>query len=382
MLAHRRIAVFLGILGLFLVAASVWVMTSPTPVSAQGDSIPEYVGSDECATCHSTIAQQHERHGHNYKLNRVVDGQPPEYPYSEVPEPPEGYTWDDISFVIGGFAWKARFIDLEGYIITGDENATTQYNFPLIDQRTGEVIVEAGWVPYHAGEENKPYDCGSCHTTAYDHDRSTHMYDLPGFVGSWTEEGVQCEECHGPGSLHVEEPIRVNMLVDRSAEACGNCHYRGVEGVVEASGPFIKHHEQYEEIATAPHAAFECIDCHNPHQSAVYADPEVNPNRSFRVGCTSCHFDQSNSEAHMENNVTCVECHMPPMTASGARNADRLWADVSTHLYQINTDLEAPQFTEDGSGVMPYITVEYACTRCHTGAALEDLAAVAQGYHD
>ncbi len=379
---YKKLSITVMLLGvMFLVSVLVIALSSPILVGAQTDSIPDFVGSETCADCHSSIAEQQARHGHSYKLNAVVDGEPPTYPYSEVPNPPEGYTWDDISFVIGGFAWKARFIDHEGFIITAGEDSTTQYNFPLIDERTGDVVSEAGWVPYHPGEE-RPYNCGSCHTTAYNHDRSTNMYDMPGMIGQWTEEGVMCEECHGPGSLHVEEPIRVNMDVDRSSEACGNCHYRGSEGVVESSGGFIKHHEQYEEILTAPHAAMECVDCHNPHQSAVYADEEYNPNRSLRSMCTNCHFENLSSEEHVENGVTCTDCHMAPMTASGNRNADLLWADISTHLYQINTNPDAPQFNEDGSAVMPYITVQYACTRCHSDQALEDLAEAADGYHN
>jgi len=66
--------------------------------------------------------------GHPYKLNKVENGQPPEYPFSEVPQPPEGYTWDDVAYVIGGYGWKARFIDHDGFIITGDADATTQHN--------------------------------------------------------------------------------------------------------------------------------------------------------------------------------------------------------------------------------------------------------------
>ena len=44
------------------------------------------------------------------------------------------------------------------FIITGDENATTQYNFYNKTLDMGD-----NWVAYHAGEE-KPYNCGSCHT--------------------------------------------------------------------------------------------------------------------------------------------------------------------------------------------------------------------------
>ena len=371
---------FLGV-GILVLALGYFVLSAPaSPVGAQGDSIPEYVGKDVCASCHADVAAQQMLHGHSWKLNKV-EGEPPDYPFTEVPNPPEGYTWDDVSFVIGGFAWKARFIDQEGFIITGDEDSTTQYNFPIIDERTGEVVLEEGWVPYHAGEE-KPYNCGSCHTTGYNYDPETHMYDMPGLIGMWEEEGIQCEECHGPGSLHVQEPIRAKMIVDRSSEACGECHYRGAEGVVEASGGFIKHHEQYEEMLTSPHASLECVACHNPHQSVKFAEPEVNPNKGLRNTCTNCHFDQTNSEAHEANGVTCVDCHMAPMAASGARNSDRKWADVKTHLYQINTDPTAPQFNEDGTAVMPYITLEYVCTRCHEGLPVEAMAMIAEGYHD
>ncbi len=384
---HRKMWLFIIFLGVVLVATTVvTTLNSDSNVALSQDDaldpIPDFVGSRSCRFCHEVEYEQQQRHGHNFKLNAVVDGQPPEYPYSEVLNTPEGYTWDDISFVIGGFAWKARFIDNDGYIITGDENATTQYNFPLIDPRTGDVIVEEGWVAYHAGEENKPYDCGSCHTTGYNHDPETNMYDMPGLIGEWEAEGIQCEECHGPGSLHVEEPIRVNMLLDRPSEACGRCHFRGSEGVIESGGGFIKHHEQYEEILTAPHAAMECIDCHNPHQSAVYADEEYNPNRGQRNTCTNCHIDKEPIVQHSDANVQCTDCHMAPMTASGARNADLHWGDISTHLYQINVDPTAPQFSEDGSAVMPYITVEYACTRCHSDWSVEQMAESAADYHE
>ncbi|MEN8098525.1 MAG: hypothetical protein ABFQ89_05575, partial [Chloroflexota bacterium] len=90
--------------------------------------VAQYAGSEACADCHAGVYDLFSKSGHAFKLNPVVDGKPPEYPFTEVPSPPDGYTWDDITYVIGGYNWKARFIDTNGYIITGDENATTQYN--------------------------------------------------------------------------------------------------------------------------------------------------------------------------------------------------------------------------------------------------------------
>ena len=153
---------------------------APGPAGVDGLSYepPEFVGSDTCAECHADTFDIFMGSGHPYKLTQVVDGQPPEYPFTEIPSPPEGYTWEDISYVIGGYNWKARFVDQEGYIITGDENATTQYNFYNPDLDMGD-----NWVAYHAGEENKPYDCGSCHTTAYS--PQGNQDGLPGMIGTF-----------------------------------------------------------------------------------------------------------------------------------------------------------------------------------------------------
>ena len=169
----------------------------------------EYAGSERCSTCHGEIYEMFMKSGHAWKLNPVVDGQPPEYPFTEVPDPPEGYAWDDITYVIGGYNWKARFIDQNGYIITGDENATTQYNYA-----NEAVGTEAGWAAYHAGEVEKPYDCGPCHTTGYSAwPPDARQDDLPGLIGTWAEPGVQCEACHGPGSLHASDPHGVALVV-------------------------------------------------------------------------------------------------------------------------------------------------------------------------
>lgn len=378
---YRKLSLIAMTLGILFLGSVLVIALSDSPaVGAQEDTVPEFVGSATCGDCHFVQAEQQELHGHSSILTRV-DGSAPEYPHGMELELPEGYTWDDISFVIGGFGWKARYIDQSGYIITGDEDSSTQYDLPLVDDRTGDVIAEARWVPYRAGQE-RPYTCGGCHNTGYNHDRNTNMYDMEGLAGQWSEEGVQCEECHGPGSLHVESPIRVNMQIDRTTESCGSCHSRGDASDIDARDGYLENFTTYDELMHTPHAALSCIDCHDAHQSSVYADEDVNPNQGMKVDCADCHFNQGSTEEHDEAEVTCVDCHMPPIVASGNRLDDLKWADMNSHLFQINTDPDAVQFTEDGESSMPYLTLEYTCARCHSGVSIGALARKASGYHE
>lgn len=188
---------------------------------APGAGGAEYIGAQICAGCHSEIYDLYIKSGHAWKLNPVVDGQAPAYPFTEITELPQGYTWDDILYIIGGYNWKARFVDKDGYIITdapgeaGNTEYLNQWNFA--NQIIGK---EAGWVTYNSGEENKPYDCGSCHTTGYS--PQGNQDDLPGLIGTWAETGIKCEECHGPGSLHITNPRGFTMQIDRDSEQCGS----------------------------------------------------------------------------------------------------------------------------------------------------------------
>jgi hypothetical protein len=71
-----------------------------------------YVGSDQCFSCHTDQFNDWQSSGHPWKIRKAEKAR-----YAKLPLPP-GYSWDEISYVIGGANKKARFIDLEGYIIT------------------------------------------------------------------------------------------------------------------------------------------------------------------------------------------------------------------------------------------------------------------------
>jgi len=372
MFGRKQLLVW-GILALMLTFLLFGMVQSQEPAGA------EYVGSDTCGTCHEDIYSVFIKSGHPWKLNKVVDGQPPEYPFTEVPNPPEGYTWDDVLYVIGGYNWKARFVGNDGFIITGDEDATTQYNFanPIVGN-------EAGWVDYHPGEE-RPYNCGSCHTTGYSPEGNQD--DLPGLVGTWTEGGVHCEACHGPGSLHAENPRGVRLVIERDSEQCGECHVRDAPEAVNASGGFIKHHEQYEELFQSKHVALTCVTCHDPHVGVVQLRKAEEP--TTRTQCENCHFKKAkyqDSEIHPLI-AECIDCHMPRITKSAVGNAEQFTGDIRTHMMGIDAD-QIGQFTEDGSQALSELGLDFACRNCHVEGGIappktdEELRETADGYHD
>lgn len=348
--------------------------------AAAGTFGAEYVTSAVCGTCHTETYDIFMRSGHPYKLTKVVDGQAPTYPFTEIKAVPEGYTWDDISYVIGGYNWKARFVDLDGYIITGaDENATTQYNFYNDNLGMGD-----NWVGYHAGEVEKPYSCGTCHTTGYNPEG--HQDDLPGMVGTFSEGGVHCEECHGPGSLHVANPYGVALKVDRDSAACGDCHVRGGFEAVNASGGFIKHHEQYEELFQSKHITMDCVTCHDPHTGVIQLRKDGLP--TTLTTCENCHYEEAQVQAVDTHGsfVECIDCHMPRITKSALGNADVFSGDLRTHIMAIDPE-QVGQFSEDGSTSLSQISLDFACRSCHseggmaTDKADEVLIDAASEYH-
>jgi len=350
-----------------------------------GPSGAEYVGSAKCGGCHTALYETFMKSGHPYKLNKVVDGKPPQYPFTEIPNPPEGWTWNDISYVIGGYGWKARFMDKNGYIITdkpgatiSDTNYLNQYNFAntLLGQ-------SAGWVKYNSGVTQLEYNCGNCHTTGYRPDG--HQDGLEGIVGQWAEPGIQCEACHGPGSLHAGNPYGIDMKVERDPELCGKCHRRGDVTQVDAKGGFVEHHEQYEELYQSKHVTLDCVLCHDPHTGVIQLRQAGEP--TTRIQCQNCHFKQAQYQKNPkhEDFVDCVDCHMPRIAKTAWGNAEKFTGDIRVHLMAIDPT-QVGQFSEDGKTSKSQITLDFACKQCHIpGGALEKtdevLIETATGYH-
>jgi len=350
-------------------------------VSVVAASPRGYVGSATCNTCHATAYAEVFDSGHPYKLNKV-DGAAPTYPFSTVPNPPAGVNWADVTYVIGGYGWKARFLGTDGYIITaGGQN---QYN-----------LATEGWVDYHT-DEVKPYDCGSCHTTGWQtlaENGGVNQDGLPGIWGTWEEPGIGCEACHGPGVDHIGSMDAADIMVDYGNDNCTSCHNRGPLDQIPASGGFIKHHEQGNEWTAGAHGGTDvgCNTCHDAHIGAQYGHAEAG---GIIATCESCHADQAASNAHVIS-VDCTVCHMAFVAKSAL--AESLYkGDIRSHLFNINPDAgltKADMFSEDGSlAITDYLTLDFACYSCHKDAdgnggsastkTIAELSARATGIHN
>ncbi len=343
-----------------------------------------YKGAEWCADCHDTaLPSSHPLNyskwkvsGHPYKLMKAEEAKNRPIPL------PGGFAWDDISYVIGGYKWKSRYIDLDGYIIT----KTFDEDGLQIDGMNQYNNLLGTWSDYHAGEENKPYDCGACHTTGWiadedaatDNDLTDNQDGLPGMHGTFFVGGVHCEECHGPG-------FEMDINTDEGGQAfCGRCHIRGDADTIPASSGFIRHHEQYNEILAGPHSFLECTTCHDPHLRGEFSIKDT-------AECgVSCHADKMASfelTTMYDYGVECKDCHMPYATKS-AQALGPHQGDLQTHIFYIDTDPAGDMFSEDGLFVdldtngKAKVTMDFACQRCHETAELSELAKFAVGFHD
>lgn len=407
----------------------------------------EYAGSELCASCHAEIYNRFLNTGHPYKLSKVVNDLKPFYPFSTIAGALEQVTdedgitdntlgtplnYADISYVIGGYGWKSRWLDKDGYIVTGSK---TQYN-----------LEDKSMAAYHDGEIDVSYNCGNCHTTGwkrYDAALNNNRQDdLPGMDGTFMAPGVQCESCHGAGLEHAltadtsfitriaSARITTDFLEDDMAfdkpVACSECHTRDGEkdyptyvsqaenagysdgganegGRIAASGNLIKHHEQYDEFlglnpdnvaagGTGVHylQGLTCMSCHDPHSTVKYQDISGD-SPGIRTDCETCHSNVVFSpELHGimfgAGKNRCVSCHMAKMvksaiTTNGAIGVD-IFGDISSHIFKIDLskDPDTEQFTADGKFAYPWISKKFACGQCHADPSLK-ITSLTQNYN-
>lgn len=361
----RRMLAILVIPGL-AVCMSCSKAKDKVPVGPPVES--EYVGSQACSVCHASYYADFKETGHANILRSVSGGIYPAYPdfVPELPGPPTGYSWGNVSYIVGGFGWKTNFIDTQGYLITG---SMVQWNLETQE-----------WVDYDATVQpgTKVYDCARCHTTGYVSSGTDHQGGRSGIVGTWYEDAVTCERCHGPGREHASNPRENDMVVDESSALCGECHAHSADHRILVSGGLIQHYQQYDELASAGHANIPCALCHDPHKSAKYDEQNA-----IVAACTDCHNEVSAHPGPDE----CYLCHMPKSVLSAVSSGAgiHLSGDMRSHIFRINADTTQAQFYPDGPNMYSegFNGLNFAClSSCHSSRNLNWAATNAGSIHN
>jgi len=246
--------------------------------------------------------------------------------------------------------------------------------------------------------------CLGCHTVGtYGHGADP---DVPIDNGGYDETavarlaGVQCENCHGPGSEHPSEEDGA-LAVSIDAALCGQCHTD-------------EHHPTYDEWDESLHSEVieeeakraACAKCHNGIESIRYLDdPEgytqlaADPTEIAPVVCVVCHDPHGNDNPSNLRDAAVTDRALPNAVLVEAAGAGRLCmachngrrTDTQVEAQIQNGGRFGPHHSVQGdmlAGVNAYervdttftfasskhILVQDACVTCHTHPHEGDLA--------
>jgi predicted CXXCH cytochrome family protein len=343
-----------------------WVQDFLTPHPGLGQGAEGYAGSLRCAGCH-----EDKYFSWRETLHARIVQDPALDPAAvvgdfAVPDPARTFTLADVSYTVGG-KWRQLYL-----------TQTVTNTFHILPAQWNVETEE--WVPYHPEDwqaSDWRQECAGCHVTGLNSEAMT-----------FTEFGVGCESCHGPGEAHAVDPENVKPFAEVDAQVCGACHSRGEapDGhpfpttyrpgdtladhftfttdpeAVWPDGSARLNHQQYMDWqlgSTMSQAeGMSCTTCHAVHDAGAASGQLQEPLDDL---CVACHADQKALVKHTpfhevamtQNEFFCNDCHMPETATSAVLN------DIHNHSL-LQPD---PQGTIDHGGVA---AMPNACNNCHT----------------
>ncbi len=232
--------------------------------------------------------------------------------------------------------------------------------------------------------------CNGCHTVS-ENGNSVGAPAGYSVVPDSVYQDVQCENCHGPGLTHVQNPTNTNQpLASISADTgqvngCGGCH----SGVHE---PFV---DQWKESAHGSGPGFDhaatnatCAPCHEgkaalSQKFGVTTNyKEASSTDPVRIVCAVCHNPHGSPYDHQlrasvstpTRDNLCIMCHSrqgtPPWSTAAAGGGTTRGAHGAQGLLVLGLDVGwiPPNFAYDpssivsthGTGANPKL-----CATCH-----------------
>jgi hypothetical protein len=401
-----------------------------TPAASKVIDRNGYVGNEACARCHAAIYESYQRTAMAHASGRAIDAlTPAEFTHKESGVHyriygEAGRAWlsfdrpstdrsstDRLStdrdsvdtlrdsrvqgkrellyFIGSGRRGRTYLFETDGFLFESPINWYT--NKQMWDM--APAYQSAREIPLNLPAYSS---CLHCHVSGMQPPlRGTeNRYPDPPF----TQNGVSCERCHGPGAAHAAGggiadaamvnaamvPAMVNAAIvnpvklspARRDEVCMQCHLEG-KVAIERAGHHVYEYRpgdtlsdyiryfvlvgsqkpsaalslgavsQVEALAQSQCRkksgdAMSCMSCHDPHQSPSAEDRVT----YYRNKCLACHGAAFASKHHPDN-LNCMGCHMP-----ASLSADVAHTQVTDHRIPRRPQV-SPEFLQDQASTSP-----------------------------
>jgi predicted CXXCH cytochrome family protein len=224
--------------------------------------------------------------------------------------------------------------------------------------------------------------CADCHSTnlhkGYDPEKNTYHT-------TFAQINVSCEECHGPGSVHVELARKRSPFWDRNVgyglvslknkfsntmiETCAKCHSRRYQ-VHEDFRPgrsFLDHYEPVTLAAGLYEADGQIRD--EVYEYGSFMQSKMHANR---VRCTDCH-DPHSLKLKFTGNALCTQCHLPAKYDTPAHHhhkadsegAQCIKCHMPSRLYMVIDERRDHSFRPPRPDLSVELGTPNACNDCH-----------------
>lgn len=367
-LKHSRMSSLVPLICLMLFASSsVVAQQTITGTSiAQEPDHNGFVGNEACAKCHVAIYRSYEQTAMAKASGPALDALSP----ADFTHKPSGvhyriYTENGqawLSFDRPGDPEMHGKRELLYFIGSGRRGRTYLFENDgfLFESPVNWYANKQMWdtAPAYQTKREAPLNlpayasCLHCHVSGMHAPEkgSENRYGKPAF----TQNGVSCERCHGPGAAHMAGGAIVNpakLTPVRRDDICMQCHLEGKVAIERAGhhiyeyrpGGKLSNYIRYFELvgsqgdtlgavsqveALAQSACkkkagnvMSCTTCHNPHEAV---SPE-NRVAYYRAKCLACH-GAAFGEKHYPDRPDCTACHMP-----ASASADVAHTQVTDH---------------------------------------------------
>ncbi len=351
-----------------------------------------FVGGDSCVSCHEVETEKWRNSDHNKSMDlanlTTVLGD-----FNNAVFSHQGVTF---RFFRRGEAFYVNTLDGDGQLKdfeithTFGYNPLQQYLIPFGNGRLqclsvawdtekkrwyhlnpDEKIASTDWLHWTKQSHNWNGMCAECHSTRLkkQFDPESNSYQT-----IWSEIDVNCETCHGPGSLHNEwaelpemarPEIKNYGLVVKTSDlnpeqqiaVCARCHSRRLqlkdfdhsekqlmdsiipellsEGLYHADGQILDEVYVYGSFVQSKmyHNDVKCSDCHDVHsgkpllqdndlclqchQAQVYDSKTHHFHRTKEEGGKPLTNKSGQVVSAVGEGSSCVNCHMPGQTYMG-----------------------------------------------------------------